>query len=460
METTIPPSPKREPDNLELMGCLEMELDHDEYDDEEDSLLTTTTNGSIKTINIPVQIPAPMVDLAQGLVTYFKLWIQLYPRLAAAIGFCLFLLILITWAPFRTRHAPDMTRNHVERDYAKLSTNYDLRKAQIHHWCLFGGNDNCYCEDPTQGASREETKGWSVTHTHNKHHINDNPVVQAGGSLDVVFYGAEVFQAWGEGKFLDRGFDEGAQIATYFNQTFRSPEAEIQGMALGIYTDRSTNLLWRLRHGEMPTNLQSKIFWILIGADDLALAMCSEDVVILGILRVAEEIAYHHPDSKIVIQGLMPRSNHKDGSLHVTDEKRGSSFRQSSQKNEPFDKNNIWASRTDQMNRDKDNLDPGHSTTASALWQAQEQAKQPYFDYYIWPSILEINKELKGFCEQSETDQFEYFDADDLFVESVGPEQRVKRDYMPNSILLSYQGHKVLIDSVAAKVQELLQEFD
>ena len=67
---------------------------------------------------------------------------------------------------------------------------------------------------------------------------------------------------------------------------------------------QSTNLLWRVRHGELPDKLQAKVFWILIGADDLALGMCSEDVVILGILRVAEEIAIKYPNAKVVIQGL------------------------------------------------------------------------------------------------------------------------------------------------------------
>ena len=220
----------------------------------------------------------------------------------------------------------------------------------------------------------------------------------------------------------------------------------------------------------MPTNLQSKLWWILIGADDLALAMCSEDMVILGILRVAEEIAFHNPNSKIVIQGLLPRSNHKDGSLHISDDKRGSSFRQSdntyhdNQKvKAPFDKNNIWAYRT--TNIDPDTLDQGHSTTSSAIQQAQEQAKQPYFDYYIWPSILAINHELQAFCDKHGP-QFVYFDADDLFVESTGTnnngaakneEKRIIKELMPNSVLLSYKGHVVLMDAVKTKLKELLQ---
>jgi hypothetical protein len=211
----------------------------------------------------------------------------------------------------------------------------------------------------------------------------------------------------------------------------------------------------------MPTNLKSKIWWVLIGADDLSLAMCSEDMVTLGVLRVAEEIAFHNPDSKVVIQGLLPRSNHRDGSLHMTDDKRGSSFRDSntpSQRAEaPFEKNNVWLYRTHEI--DPSILDQGHSTTSSAIQQAQEQAKQPYFDYYIWPSILAINQELKAFCDKHGS-QFVYFDADDLFVETVdggvSEEKRIIKDLMPNSILLGYKGHQVLMNAVKTKLKELL----
>jgi hypothetical protein len=219
-------------------------------------------------------------------------------------------------------------------------------------------------------------------------------------------------------------------------------------------------LLWRLQHGEMPDNLQAKVWWILVGANDLALTMCSEDVVTLGILRVAEEIAFHHPDAKIVIQGLLPRSNHIDGSLHITNAKKGSTFRHNNnaKHHKPYHKNNIWGYRTDTATVPNEI----GTKTSNAVIQAQEQAKQPYFDYYIWPSILAINNELKGFCEKH-SDRFIYFDADDLFVETVylpgEEERRVIKKLMPNAILLSYEGHQVLMDAVKNKLLDILQSF-
>ena len=221
--------------------------------------------------------------------------------------------------------------------------------------------------------------------------------------------------------------------------------------------------------------------------------MCSEDVVLLGILRVAEEIAHLYPDAQIVIQGLLPRSNHRDGSLHLTDEARGSTFRTTNSNNikqqgdsSNMDPNNVWTYRT--ANIKEEDLDAGHSTMSSALQQAQEslKSKQPQLDYYIWPSILAINAELQGFCEQQShkgihgkdgdgdagnggevhgteihhhrDNQFVYFDADALFVEDApnGKDKVIIRDLMPNSIFLSAQGHQVLMDAVKAKLDELL----
>lgn len=153
----------------------------------------------------------------------------------------------------------------------------------------------------------------------------------------------------------------------------------------------------------MPENLNAKVWWILIGINDLALSTCSEDATILGILRVAEEVAFRNSHSKVVIQGLMPRSNHGDGTLHPPKRKRGS-------------------------------------------------------DYYIWPSIEEINGELKGFCDKHE--QFIYFDAKDLFVQwenvkSVVPEPRLIKDLMPNARQPNLKGHQVLMGAVEQKLQEI-----
>jgi hypothetical protein len=73
--------------------------------------------------------------------------------------------------------------------------------------------------------------------------------------------------------------------------------------------------LWRIKNGEVPRSLNPKVFWLILGTNDLALGMCSEEVVTLGIMRVAEELHHLYPESIVVIQGILPRSNHQDGTL-------------------------------------------------------------------------------------------------------------------------------------------------
>ena len=70
---------------------------------------------------------------------------------------------------------------------------------------------------------------------------------------------------------------------------------------MGISGDTAPNLLWRLMNGEMPFGLNPKVWWVHIGINDLSLKGCSEEVVLLGILRVVEEIQNLDPMGIIVI---------------------------------------------------------------------------------------------------------------------------------------------------------------
>jgi hypothetical protein len=185
-----------------------------------------------------------VLQLATDLKEYIKLLAQVHPRAFGTGVICVAIFCLIVVITSLAGRPPP--RNHLEGDYTTLhgmekkdiERAYQEQKEQIHHWCLFGGNDKCYCEDPTLGQSREEARGWSETHNRNKHMIAQDKLVQHGGTLDVVFVGDQTFQAWGQGKFLDRSFSEGPKISSYFNETFRYGDDGIHGLALGAYTDR------------------------------------------------------------------------------------------------------------------------------------------------------------------------------------------------------------------------------
>lgn len=60
------------------------------------------------------------------------------------------------------------------------------------------------------------------------------------------------------------------KLERIFNHHFRkSAGATVEGIALGIAGDTAPNVLWRLMHGEMPTNLKPKVWWLSLGNNDL-----------------------------------------------------------------------------------------------------------------------------------------------------------------------------------------------
>lgn len=74
------------------------------------------------------------------------------------------------------------------------------------------------------------------------------------------------------------------------------------------------NLLYRMQNGEMPESLHPKLWWILIGTNDL-LAGCSADTIIAGNIRIVQEIRARHDShnhnalTPIVINSILPRGS-------------------------------------------------------------------------------------------------------------------------------------------------------
>ena len=94
----------------------------------------------------------------------------------------------------------------------------------------------------------------------------------------------------------------------------------------------------------------------------------------------------------------------------------------------------------------------------------EKKASQPYFDYYLWPSIKAINKELEGFCSKHE--HFVYFDADQLVLGSIGnahyraEHKTIITELMPNYVHLSYLGHKVVMGALNEELKRIIYDDD
>lgn len=156
--------------------------------------------------------------------------------------------------------------------------------------------------------------------------------------LDVVFYGDSITEGWRGTQFgHPRDRVEGAEkvFESFFS---KGSGGDFDGLALGISGDtvstytsplcrlvpifslasnnnfaQTSNLLWRIQNGELPSRLRPRVFWLLIGTNDLGNTWCSPELVVVGVLRVVEEILSQTSSSHVVINGLLPRTFNAGG---------------------------------------------------------------------------------------------------------------------------------------------------
>ena len=141
----------------------------------------------------------------------------------------------------------------------------------------------------------------------------------------------------------------------------------------------------------------------------------SEEAIIVGILRLADEIAMQRPGSVVVIQGLLPRSSFNDGHLEST---------------------------------------PLHQ---QKYYYRPEQ-------YPLWPSIELINEELEKFFQNHE--HMIYFDTTALFFASLGDEQFkssenvILKNLMTDYTHPSLKGYEVLAEAMGKELNRIIYEHD
>jgi lysophospholipase L1-like esterase len=67
-------------------------------------------------------------------------------------------------------------------------------------------------------------------------------------------------------------------------------------------------LLYRFQNGELPQTLGAKVFWILIGTNDLT-HYCTAEAVAAGNMRIVQELQKKRPDATIVLNSILPRGD-------------------------------------------------------------------------------------------------------------------------------------------------------
>lgn len=215
----------------------------------------------------------------------------------------------------------------------------------------------------------DDWAGYTEDFDYNNRNRRRELSASSASQLDVVFLGDSITEQR-VGKFFGKDMEKFKSNAKVFQKNFsRENGAKYEGLALGIAGDTAPNLLWRIMHGEMPDDLNPRIWWITIGTNDLGATQCSEEVTLLGILRVVEEILNRKPDAQIVINSILPMSQEKSGILEITGRK-----------------------------------GRGRKKKGAAT--------------VFWPSIKAVNKQLQKFADKHKSVKF--FDATDIFTEKVG----------------------------------------
>jgi len=287
-----------------------------------------------------------------------------------------------------------------QRDFTVVQGIDDLTTDNVDAWC-HTSRSRCSCQDPTVGDNRRESiRWWSRLHRINVEaasHTSD---------IDILLIGDSIVEGWMgtlRGHEIARAYGVREIFAKLFDAT--GNEAKYEGIALGISGDTSSNLLWRLQNGELPDNLNPKVIWVLIGSNDFGVTWCSPEIVLIGILRVVEELRMRKPNATIVINGLFPRTFHRKGYLMRG---RPSFF--------------------------------GLTPKLPSLWR----------------DFVSVNSELRQYGRAR--DRVEYFETDIFLVDKDAPfsELRIKNDLMPDCLHPSPDGYSSWGEQIVGILDQLI----
>lgn len=167
----------------------------------------------------------------------------------------------------------------------------------------------CNCQNPLVPMARTTSSGTSINQQWNQAFAHNQAIANRPleHPYDVVFFGDSITQNWNNPGSGIHGNNVNTSIHDVFRKHFRKESGgRVDGFALGIPGDRCSHLFYRLRNGELPDMLQAKVFWVLIGTNDLG-DLCSVEAVVVGIIQIALEIVNRRPDSIVVLNSILPR---------------------------------------------------------------------------------------------------------------------------------------------------------
>jgi lysophospholipase L1-like esterase len=160
----------------------------------------------------------------------------------------------------------------------------------------------CHCSNPLEPANFTDRPEWNRGYLRNVELARE--AVASSRDLDVVLLGDSIVEFW-------QATYKGAPIAMFesnhevYQRLFDSPDAPIQGLALGVAGDKCNQLLYRIQNGIIE-GLHPKVFWVLIGTNDVLASRCRADQVVAGNVAIIRELQRQRPNTTIVVQALLP----------------------------------------------------------------------------------------------------------------------------------------------------------
>ena len=154
-------------------------------------------------------------------------------------------LTTFSWAPWNHRDAvlsSQVRHAMIPHSYSPLEVDYNFKIAEMEtqHWCLFGNDQQCPCEDPTHGEHRGEFAAWVEPHERNVDLVATVSKAIKTNPIDVVFIGDEMVQSW-TGKWFNQRCPSNVEILAHWNRTFgewKPANERIRALRLGISGDR------------------------------------------------------------------------------------------------------------------------------------------------------------------------------------------------------------------------------
>ncbi|MBI9020766.1 MAG: acetylglucosamine-6-sulfatase, partial [Verrucomicrobia bacterium] len=138
---------------------------------------------------------------------------------------------------------------------------------------------------------------------HARHEEKLAEIVNRGDQIDLVFIGDSITH------FID------SSAAGLVQEVFPG----IQHLNLGFSADKTENVLWRLRNGELD-GISPQLVIIMIGTNNTGHRQDEAEVTAAAIDLIVQEVRQRVPDAQVILHSIFPRGAGPDDSLRMLNE--------------------------------------------------------------------------------------------------------------------------------------------